>query len=185
MGWVIGGIVLLVIVIAVIWFISSYNGFVRLKNMVEEAFATMDVYLKKRFDLIPNLVETVKGYAKHETETLEKVIQARNFVEGAATPEQRIQGENQITGALRSLFAVAEAYPDLKANQNYMDLQGQLTQVENDIANSRKYYNAVVRDYNTKRETFPSVFVANLFHFEKRPLFEIAEEQRENVKVKF
>lgn len=185
MGWVIGGIVLLVIVIAVIWFISSYNGFVRLKNMVEEAFATMDVYLKKRFDLIPNLVETVKGYAKYETETLEKVIQARNFVEGAATPEQRIQGENQITGALRSLFAVAEAYPDLKANQNYMDLQGQLTQVENDIANSRKYYNAIVRDYNTKRETFPSVFVANLFHFEKRPLFEIAEEQRENVKVKF
>ena len=185
MGWIIGGILLLIVVVVVIWFISSYNGFVRLKNMVEEAFATMDVYLKKRLDLIPNIVETVKGYAKHESETLEKVVEARDFVGGAVTPEQRMEGENRITGALKSLFAVAEAYPDLKANQNFMDLQGQLAQVENDIANSRRYYNAIVRDYNTKRETFPSVLVANLFHFEKRPLFEIVEEQRENIKVEF
>lgn len=122
--------------------IGGYNGLVKLRNLVEEAFATMDVYLKKRYDLIPNLVETVKGYAAHEAGTLEKVVQARNMAASAGSMEDRIQGENMLTGALKNLFALAEAYPDLKANTNFMDLQAQLQKVEEDIANSRKYYNA-------------------------------------------
>ncbi|MGI6160681.1 MAG: LemA family protein [Christensenellales bacterium] len=180
-GLIIGG----VLIILVIWFISSYNGFVKLKNMVEEAFATMDVYLKKRYDLIPNLVETVKGYASHEKETLEKVIAARNMAAGAASVEDRLEGENALTGTLRTLFAVAESYPDLKANQNFMDLQRQLQSIEGEIANSRKYYNAVVKEFNTKRQVFPSSIVAGIFKFEKQPMFEIASEQRENVRVQF
>lgn len=177
-----GGIVAIIL----IWVIASYNGFVKLKNSIEEAFSTMDVYLKKRYDLIPNLVETVKGYAKHESETLEKVIQARNFAVGAKNVEEKLAGENMLSGTLKSLFAVAESYPDLKANTNFMDLQKQLQLLENEIASSRKYYNAVVKTYNTKREMFPSVIIAGLFKFEKKPLFEVSTEQeRENVKVQF
>jgi LemA protein len=179
-------IILAVIVILVIWAIAAYNGFVRLRNMVEEAFATMDVYMKKRYDLIPNLVETVKGYASHERNTLEKVVQARNFAADAKTTEGRIQGENMLTGALRSLFAVAEAYPDLKANQNFMDLQQQLQRVEDDIANSRKYYNAVVKEFNTKTESFPSNIIAGIFNFTRRTMFEVNDAaEREAVKVHF
>ena len=173
------------IVILVIWFIAAYNGFIKLKNAIEEAFSTMDVYLKKRFDLIPNVVETVKGYASHEKETLSQVIAARNMAAAASTVEDRLAGENVLTGALKSLFAVAESYPDLKANTNFMDLQRTLSSLEDEIAASRKYYNAVVKQFNTKRETFPSVIVANLFHFEKKPLFEIGNEERANVKVDF
>ena len=147
-------IILAIIVILSIWVISAYNGFIRLRNMVEEAFSTMDVYLKKRYDLIPNLVETVKGYAKHETGTLEKVVEARNFAAGAKTIEGRIQGENMLENTLRSLFALAEAYPDLKANTNFLDLQSQLQRIEDEIANSRKYYNAIVKELNTKIESF-------------------------------
>lgn len=180
--WIIGGVVALII----IWIIASYNGFVKLKNAIEEAFSTMDVYLKKRYDLIPNLVETVKGYAKHEKETLESVIQARNMAAGAKTLEDKVAGENMLTGTLKSLFAVAESYPDLKANTNFMDLQEQLKRLEDEIASSRKYYNAVVKTYNTKREVFPSVIVANLFKFTKKPLFEVTSaDERENVKVEF
>lgn len=179
---IVGGILAIII----IWIIASYNGFVKLKNSIEEAFSTMDVYLKKRYDLIPNLVETVKGYAKHESETLEKVIQARNIAAGAKNIEDKVAGENMLTGMLKSLFAVAEAYPDLKANTNFMDLQDELKDIEDEIANSRKYYNAVVKAYNTKREIFPSVIIAGLFRFTKKPLFEVGSEQeRENVKVKF
>jgi LemA protein len=186
----IGTIVLLVIlaVIAgiVIWAISVYNGFIRLRNMVEEAFATMDVYMKKRYDLIPNLVETVKGYASHERTTLENVVQARSFAAGAKTTEARVQGENMLQGALRSLFAVAEAYPDLKANQNFLDLQQQLQRVEEDIANSRKYYNAVVKEFNTMTESFPSNIIAGIFNFKRRTMFEAGDEaEREAVKVHF
>ncbi len=181
-GWIIGGAVVLIIVI---WLISAYNKFVKLKNMIEEAFSTMDVYLKKRYDLIPNLVETVKGYASHEKETLEKVVSARNMAQGATSVEDKIAGENMLSGTLKSLFAVAEAYPDLKANTNFMDLQRQLSTLEGEIANSRKYYNAVVKEFNTLREAFPSSIVGGMFHFEKRPLFEIGQEQRENVKVSF
>ncbi|MDP4108929.1 MAG: LemA family protein [Bacillota bacterium] len=173
------------VVLIILWFIGAYNGLVKLRNMVREAFSTMDVFMKKRYDLIPNLVETVKGYAKHEQGTLEKVISARNAAASAKTVESRIEGESALTGTLKTLFAVAEAYPDLKANTNFMDLQKQLQSVEGEIANSRKYYNAVVRDYNIKTEAFPSVIVANLFGFRREPMFEIAGEERANVKVQF
>ena len=178
-------IILIIIALIVVFFITAYNGFVKLKNRVDEAFATMDVYMKKRFDLIPNLVETVKGYAAHEKETLMAVTEARTSIMNAKTTEERLENEGILSGALKSLFAVSEAYPDLKANQNFLDLQEQLRKVEEDIANSRKYYNAVVREYNTKRETFPSNLVASMFHFEKRALFEISESERENVEVHF
>jgi LemA protein len=181
-------IIIIVAVIALIalWFIASYNGFVRAKNDCEEGFSTMDVYLKKRFDLIPNLVETVKGYTKHESETLEKVVAARNMVGNATGLEERAEGETQLTGALKTLFAVAEAYPDLKANTNYVDLQNQLQTLEGEIAESRKYYNAVVKSYNNKCEMFPSSIIGNMFHFEKKPMFEVSSnEERENVKVDF
>ena len=177
-GAIIGIVIAVIIVILILSFVGIYNGFVKLKNRVEEAFATMDVYMKKRFDLIPNLVETVKGYAAHEKETLMSVTQARTAVMQSSTTEERLKNENVLSGALKSLFAVSE-------NANFMDLQKQLQKVEEDIANSRKYYNAVVRDYNTKRETFPSNIIAGMFHFEKKPMFEIAEEERQNVKVEF
>jgi len=179
-------IIIAVIALIVLWFIATYNGFVKAKNDCEEGFSTMDVYLKKRFDLIPNLVETVKGYTKHESETLEKVVAARSAISSATGLEERAAGENQLTGALKSLFAVAEAYPDLKANQNFMDLQGQLQTLEGEIAESRKYYNAVVKSYNNKCEMFPSSIIGNMFHFEKKPMFEVtSSEERENVKVDF
>lgn len=180
-------IIILVVVAGLgIWVISAYNGFVKLRNMVEEAFSTMDVYMKKRYDLIPNLVETVKGYATHEAATLENVVQARNMAQSATTAEGRIEGDNMLTGTLKSLFAIAEAYPDLKANTNFIDLQNQLRVVEEDIANSRKYYNAVVRDYNTRTEVFPNSIIARLFQFVRKPMYEVdAPEERQNVKVEF
>lgn len=179
-------IIAAVVAVLIIWVIASYNGFVRGKNDAEESFSTMDVYLKKRYDLIPNLVETVKGYAAHESSTLEKVVAARNMASAATTVEDKINGENMLTGTLKSLFAVAESYPDLKANQNFMDLQGQLKQVEQDIANSRKFYNAVVKSFNNKCEMFPSNIIGKMFHFEKKPMFEVDEqEERKNVKVEF
>ncbi len=180
--YVLGGLALILI----IWAIAAYNGFVKLRNSIEEAFSTMDVYLKKRYDLIPNLVETVKGYATHERETLDKVISARNMAASATTLEGRIEGENALAGTLKSLFAVAEAYPDLKANTSFLQLQGELRQIEDEVANSRKYYNAVVKTYNTKREVFPSAIIAGMFKFEKKPLFEVSEQaEREAVKVQF
>lgn len=180
--WIAIGIIVVLLIIVIV----IYNGFVRLKNNCEEAFATMDVYLKKRYDLIPNLVETVKGYASHEKETLQGVIAARNMAQGASTVEEKLAGENMLQGTLRSLFAVAENYPDLKANQNFMDLQNQLKSVEEDIANARKYYNAVIKQFNTKCEMFPSNIIAGIFHFEKKPMFEVEDEaERRNVKVSF
>lgn len=179
-------IVIAIIAVLALFIIGVYNGLVKLRNLVEEAFATMDVYLKKRYDLIPNLVETVKGYAAHEAGTLEKVIKARNMAASAVSVEDRIQGENMLTGALRNLFALSEAYPDLKANTNFMDLQAQLQRVEEDIANSRKYYNATVREYNIKTEAFPSNIIAGLFKFTRKPLYEVTDEaERRNVQVKF
>ncbi|MBP9989342.1 MAG: LemA family protein [Ruminococcus sp.] len=178
--------VIAIIVILVLWVIGSYNGLIKLKNMVEEAFSTMDVYLQKRHDLIPNIVNTVKGYAKHESETLEKVIAARNQAATASTNEEKIQAEANLQGSLRGLFAVAENYPDLKANANFLDLQNKLTSVENDIANSRKYYNGVVKKFNTKIQVVPTNIIANIFHFEKQPLFTVNDdEDRKNVNVQF
>ena len=139
-----------IVVLLLLWLIVSYNGFIKLSANCEEGFATMDVYLKKRYDLIPNLVETVKGYAAHESKTLEAVVAARSAVASSSTTEEKLQNENILTGTLRSLFAVAEAYPELKANENFKELMNQLNNVEEDIANSRKYYNAVVKRFNVE-----------------------------------
>lgn len=181
------GLILLgIIVVVVIYFIGVYNNFVKMKNMVEEGFSTIDVYLKKRYDLIPNLVNTVKGYAKHESETLEKVIAARNTYATAHSIEDKVANENMMTGALSKLFALSESYPDLKANTNFMSLQGDLKKIEEDLAQGRKYYNGTVKNYNTQCETFPSVIVARVMNFKKYPYFEIKNEtERENVKVEF
>lgn len=179
-------IIAAVVVLIVLIFVVMYNGFVRANNDCEEAYSTMDVYMKKKYDLIPNLVETVKGYASHEKETLQKVIEARNFAQGATTVEDKIAGENALTGTLKSLFAISEAYPDLKANTNFLDLQNQLKSIEEDIANSRKYYNAVVKLYNNKCQVFPSNIIGQMFNFKLRQMFQVdSEEERRNVKVSF
>jgi len=179
-------IIAAVVVLIVLIFVVMYNGFVRANNDCEEAYSTMDVYMKKRYDLIPNLVETVKGYASHEKETLQKVIEARNFAQGATTVEDKIAGENALTGTLKSLFAISEAYPDLKANTNFLDLQNQFKSIEEDIANSRKYYNAVVKLYNNKCQVFPSNIIGQMFNFKLRQMFQVdSEEERRNVKVSF
>lgn len=181
-GIIIGVIVLII----VIWLVSAYNGFVTLRNKTEEAFSAMDVSLKKRYDLIPNYVETVKGYAKHESGTLEKVIEARNMAMNSTTAEERIANDSILSGTLKSLFALSEAYPDLKANQNFMMLQEQLQRIEEEIAGSRRYYNGVVNKFNTKTEVFPGNILANIFGFRRKPLYEVSDEsERNNVKVSF
>lgn len=175
-----------VIVVVAMWVMGSYNSLITIRNKVEEAFSTMDVYLVKRYDLIPNLVETVKGYAKHERETLDAVIKARNAAQSSGTVEEKLANENVLAGTLGRLFALAEAYPDLKANSNFMDLQAQLKLLEEDVANARKYYNGAVRQYNTQIQVFPTNILANMFKFTKKPLFEVEEEsQRKAVKVQF
>lgn len=179
-------IILGIIAVFVVFIITVYNGLVKLGLMVDEAFATMDVYLKKRYDLIPNLVETVKGYAKHESETLEAVITARNKAQSASTPEAQMQAEGDLSQVMGRLFALTESYPDLKANTNFMDLQKQLQTLETEIAQSRKYYNGTVRQYNTKISVFPNNLLAGMFGFVKRPSFEITNEvERDTVKVSF
>ncbi|MCU6765040.1 MULTISPECIES: LemA family protein [Blautia] len=179
-------IVLAIVVLLVLWLVSSYNGFVRLRNKSEEAFSAMDVSLKKRYDLIPNFVETVKGYAKHEQDTLQAVINARNMAMNANSPEQKIANDNALSGTLKSLFALTESYPDLKANQNFLSLQNQLSRIEEEIAGSRRYYNGVVNKYNTKTEMFPGNILASLFGFKRKPLYEVnSDAERENVKVSF
>ncbi len=185
MKYLLIGLPVLLVLLA-LWLIASYNGFVKRRNRVEEAFATMDVYLKKRYDLIPNVVETVKGYAKHESETFEKVVVARNMAANAGTTEEKIAGENMLQSTLKNLFALAESYPELKANENFIKLQDQLSAIEGEIANSRKFYNAIVKEFNTGLEVFPSNIAAKLFGFSRRSLFEVeAEEERRNVKVEF
>ena len=183
---IVGGAIGLLVLIFVIWVIATYNKFIRMRNNVDEAFSTMDVYMKKRYDLIPNLVETVKGYAKHEKETLERVIAARNACAQAGNMEDRLSSEANLSSVLKQLAVVVEQYPELKADQNFMDLQSRLNELEEEIASSRKYYNGVTKSYNIKREVFPSNIIANWFKFEKRPLFEVeSEEERKAVKVQF
>ena len=191
-GWVgiIVGVIVLILVIAIIsWYINTRNDFVRLKNRVEEGMSTIDVYLKKRFDLIPNLVETVKGYAKHESETLEKVVAARNLSMGAKTAEEKMAAANGLSSSLRTLFtAVAENYPELKANTNFIDLQQQLKLIEGELESSRRYYNGVVKSFNTKLELFPANIVGKRMgeDYTKKPYFELdSAEERKNVKVSF
>ena len=178
-------VAMVVIGIILLWFIITYNMFIRLKNSLNEAFSTMDVYLKKRWDLIPNLVETVKGYVEHEKSTFEKVVELRNTAYSNLPSDEKIALNAQLSTGLAKLLAVAENYPDLKANQNFMDLSGQLSQIESDIANSRKYYNAVVKEYNNAVQTIPSNIVAAICQFKPAKMFEIDEFQRENVQVKF
>lgn len=164
---------------------TIYNGLVSARLRVKEAWSGIDVQLKRRSSLIPNLVETVKGYAAHERETFEAVTRARAMLDNARTPGQAAQADNILTGALRSLFAVAEAYPDLKANENFMHLQRELTDTEDKIAYSRQYYNANVRNYNEKTQVFPSVLVARMFGFLQEEFYEAEAAAREDVRVDF
>lgn len=173
-------------IIVVLYAVTGYNGFIKMRNLVDEAFATMDVYLKKRWDLIPNLVNTVKGYAEHEKSTLEMVTAMRKQSYDNMSQEEKIAANKELGVGLGRLIATAEAYPDLKANEQFLQLSKQLNDIETDIANARKYYNATVRDLNTKVESFPSNIIAGLFHFTKRPMFEVpSAAERENVKVEF
>ncbi len=182
MPWIILGVV----VVIALGIGATYNSFIAQRNTVDEAFSTMDVYMVKRYDLIPNLVETVKGYATHEKETLEQVISARNRAVSAQSMDDKMKAEGEIGGVLGRLFALSESYPDLKANEQFLDLQAQLQKVEEDIAQSRKYYNGSVRQYNTTIQRFPANFVAGIFGFGPRQSFEVEDPaQRQNVKVQF
>jgi LemA protein len=182
--WIIVGIIVLLL----LWIIGMYNGFVKARIKIDNSWSDISVFLKKRFDLIPNLVNTVKGYAAHESQTLEKVVQARNAA--VAVPPGDVQAAAQanqaLGGALRSLFAVAESYPDLKANQNFLELQQALQNIEGDLGNARRYYNATVRDYNTSIQQFPGVILANMTGFKPREFFELEDKaEAKNVEVKF
>jgi LemA protein len=169
-------IVIVLVVLIIGWLILAYNGLIRLRNQVENAWSQIDVQLKRRLDLIPNLVETVKGYAAHERQTLEAVINARNAAIAAPdTPQEQAQADNMLTGALRQVFALGEAYPDLKANQNFLSLQEELTATEGRVAYARQFYNDSVLDYNTKIEQFPTVFYARILNFDRREYFEAEE----------
>jgi LemA protein len=178
-------ILLVVLALVAMGVILIYNGLVKLREQVDASWSDIDVQLKRRHDLIPNLVSTVQGYASHERETLEAVIQARNQAMGAQGPEARAEAENQLTGTLRSLFALSESYPQLRANENFLDLQRNLQQLEDAIQRARRYYNAVVRDYNTKIRSVPSNLVANAFSFRPREFFEIDEGERSVPRVDF
>jgi LemA protein len=178
-------IILVIVVLIGLYVVFSYNGLVSLRNRIENAWAQIDVQLKRRYDLIPNLVETVKGYAAHERETLDAVIEARNAGMNASGPHDQAEAENQITGALKSLFALSEAYPDLKANQNFSQLQEELTGTEGRIAYARQFYNDTVYRYNTKIQSFPSNILANAFRFSEREYFEADDESRGPTQVQF
>src|SRR5437016_12623193 len=173
-GWVILG----VIVVLVLWMITIYNGLVAMRQRVGQAFADVDVQLKLRHDLIPNLVETVKGYAAHERGTLEAVVQARNTAVAAQGPAQQAAAENMLSGALRQLFALSEAYPDLKANANFQQLQAELTDIENKLAAARRFFNNAVQEYNTGIQQFPAALFAGIFGFAPREFFDVGEERK-------
>lgn len=174
-----------VVVLVLLYGVALYNGFVKLATRVEEAWSDIDVQLKRRYDLIPNLVNTVKGYAAHESGLFQKVTEARTKAMQAGSVADHGAAENMLTGALKSLFAVAEAYPDLKANTNFLELQRELSDTENKIQASRRFYNGTVMELNTKVDMFPSNIVANMFKFVKREFFEIEEVEKEPVKVAF
>ncbi len=178
-------IIIVVIVLVGVWLIGVYNGLIKLKNRVDEAWSDIDVQLKRRYDLIPNLINTVKGYATHEKDLLEKTTEARAKAIAAGTVGEQEAAENMLTGALKSVFAVAENYPELKANQNFLELQKELSDTENKIQASRRFYNGNVRDFNTKIEVFPTNLIANKLNFSKREFFEAGTEEKENIKVEF
>jgi LemA protein len=172
-AWIVIGVLVLLIV----WAISIYNGLVAMRQRVDQSFADIDVQLKQRHDLIPNLVETVKGYATHERGTLEAVIQARNTAIAAPGVEQKVAAENMLTGALRQLFALSENYPDLKANTNFQQLQSELSDIENKLAAARRFFNNAVQEYNTGIEQFPAVLFAASFGFHRRTFFDVGEQR--------
>ncbi len=178
-------VILAIVVLILIYGVSTYNKLVRLRNQSEESAAAIDAHLKKRYDLIPNLVETVKGYAKHESGTLTAVIEARNKAMGATTLTEKNEASNAFSSTLKSLFALSESYPDLKANQNFLDLQNQLQKIEDELLRVRKYYNAVIKEINTLIQTIPSSFVASIAKFSKLDYLTIEDEARSNVSVKF
>lgn len=178
-------IVIVIVVLVALWLISTYNGLVSLRNKVKDQWAQIDVLLKRRSDLIPNIVETVKGYAKHEEGTLEAVVAARNKLVAAPTKEAEIEANGELTGALNRLFALTEAYPDLKANQNFMDLQSNLKDTEDKISYARQFYNDAVLKYQNKIEMFPSNIVAGMFGFKTEKFFEATEAEKETPKVQF
>ena len=178
-------IVLAIVVVLAIYVISVRNSLVVLRNKVKDQLSQIDIQLKRRFDLIPNLVETVKGYTKHEKSTLEDVIKARNSYLSAGTPEEQLKADGELNKTLNKLFALSENYPELKANENFINLQNELTATEEKISYARTFYNDSVLNLNNKIEMFPSNIVASMFHFTKEKFFEAAEEERENVKVKF
>jgi LemA protein len=173
-GWIVLG----VIVVIALWIVTVYNGLVAMRQRVGQAFADIDVQLKQRHDLIPNLVETVKGYAAHERGTLEAVTQARNTAMAAQGPAQQAAAENMLSGALRQLFALSEAYPDLKANTNFQQLQAELTDIENKLAASRRFFNNAVQEYNTGIQQFPAALFAGIFGFGPREFFDVGVEER-------
>ena len=179
-------LIIIVVVLVLLFFVAQYNGLVRLRNRIDNAWSQIDVQLKRRHDLIPNLIETVKGYAAHEAGTLEKVVQARNAAMSATGPEQSAAAENVLTGALKSIFALSEAYPDLKANQNFIALQEELTSTEDRISYARQFYNDSVLKYDNKIETFPSNTIAGMFSFKPREYFKTDDPtDREVPKVQF
>jgi LemA protein len=182
---IVGIVVGVIVVLIVLVLILSYNGLVRLRNRIDNAWSQIDVQLKRRYDLIPNLVETVKGYAAHERGVFEQVTQARANAINAQGPQQQAEAENVLSGALKSLFAVAEAYPDLKANQNFLSLQEELTSTEDRVAYARQFYNDSVLSYNNKLQTFPRNVIAGMFNFEKREYFEGEPEATGPVRVQF
>ncbi len=176
-------IIITIIVLIFIYAFVLYNSFVKLNNKIKEAFSTMDVYLKKRWDLIPNIVESVKGYAKLEKDTLKEIINLRNSVYDKMSDDEKIKTNEQISSGISEIMVLAEAYPDLKANENFKDLSKQLTKIEDDIANSRKYYNGVVRIYDNKVEMFPSNIFAILFGYKSKTMFEANANEKANVKI--
>ena len=179
-------IILIIVVLLILFIISVYNSLVTLRQRVKNAFGQMDVQLQRRFDLIPNLVETVKGYMTHESDTLAKVTELRTAWAGAKTVDEKAKLDNELSNTLKTIMAVAEAYPDLKANQNFESLQNELTETEDKISYSRQFYNDTVTRYNTKLELFPSNIIAGMFHFTPESLFEVdSAEARKNVKVDF
>ncbi len=179
------GIIVLILVIVLLVFLSYYNKIIRLENRIDNSWAQIDVQLKRRTDLIPNLMETVKGYMKHEKEVLENVTKARSAIMGAKSPQENIDADNMLTGALKSLFAVSENYPDLKANQNFLNLQDELTHTEDKIAYSRQHYNDTVLSFNNTIETFPGIIFAKRMGKKEREMLQIPEADRELPKVSF
>lgn len=176
-------IILAVIILIIIYVFILYNSFISLDNKVKEAFSTMDVYLKKRWDLIPNLVETVRGYAKYEEETLTRVTKLRNTVYNKMTNDEKIINNEELSSDVSKIMALKEAYPELKANENFIDLSNKLTKIEDDIANARKYYNGTVRIYNNKVQMFPNNIFAKIFNYKTKRMFEASLEDKQNIRI--